>query len=87
MALTAFGRHSATRWLQLSVVSDSEAIKRSSGWDTTHIPPLSVTAQILALEIDRSNSSPGSRVNSAMAPNEPTLQPARRQQADRQKNP
>ena len=62
------------RWLQLCVVSDSDANGRNSGWATIRSPPLAVIADTVSLPDPTFTTSSGSRINSAMAPNDPILQ-------------
>ena len=74
MAQASCGRHSATRWFQLSLVVLSEAKKRSPSTNRIRIAPRSVAAEKTAPVVSRSTGSSGSRMNSAMAPKVPRLQ-------------
>ena len=76
MAQLSLGRHSATRWLQLSLVVDSEAIKRRPAQGAMRRPPFAVTTETASCERSSDAGSPASRVNSAIAPKVPKLQPA-----------
>ena len=87
MAQASWGRQSATRWLQLSVVGDSEAIARNLLCVSMRMPPSAVTAEIMPSSRSSVVASSASRVNSAMTPNGKTSMRLRDRRVDRLENP